>query len=690
MEFIKALTTTDIVAVAAGILLFAVALVFRKNLARQGAVSKDVRRRIAEKRYLNLYRIFTTHPLFSRVFRSYVLRLSKRLSVLSVYTKKEIQVGAAKYAYRLYVGIFACAAVSCLVFRDITSAALCVAFFYIYIQVQIERSVEATTLRVYRELKAAVASIRIEYKKGNKDVLLAIENASYKNRIAPVMERMHSVLTSAVPEEALTEFYELVPFKQVQTLAMICYNIKNNGDSVDKYNNSTFDESMLLMNSDINQKIEQMDYEQMKFGRLENMALLGIVLTVGLRYLMYYIMPAAALVYNSFAGFLIQNGVILASVYYYHTIAHAHLQSIIINDDRLDLVQWLMGKHVIRKIVRAFSPRREKRRLLARRLELCFSKKTVDDFWCEKCLYALVAFLGVAVVVFTSPHIERRFLQNYTRSFDMMADNSAYEDEDGNAAISKDGILEMDNTYMAVRKNGKWGNQEDVDTVMEIQAFIRGYLPDLSTMQMQDMMERLETKYQKLQNVRFRWYLLFVAYLAAGVAFMLPNQVLKKREEVAREDEEEEFLQLQIVTMILASMDLDTMEAVSHLALISDIHKDVLTRCDYGYASNPFAELELAQEKTQSENFKQFLGKMKETVEELSLKEAFADLASDREHICAERNSYIKENIDRRRAKMGLLAMRPMNFAIYGMMVFPLLYTGITGLMSSMNQITGL
>lgn len=653
--------------------------------------TKQIRKlTVTEKRYLNLYKIFTTHPLFSRIFRGYCLRLSKRLSVLSVYTKKEIQVGTARYAYRLFVGVFACAAAACLIFKDITSAVLSVAFFYVYIQTSVERSMEATTLRVYRELKAAVASIRIEYKKGNKDVLLAIENAAYKNRIAPVMERLHTVLTSATPEEALTEFYETVPFKQIQTLAMICYNIKNNGDSVDKYNNSTFDEAMLLMNSDINQKIEQMDYEQLKFKRLENMALIGIVLTVGLRYLMFYIMPATALVYNSFVGFLIQNGIIFLSIYYYYTIAHAHLQSVIVNDDRLDIVQWLMGKRFIKTLVRGFAPRGKKRRILVRRLELCFSQKTVDDFWCEKCLYAFTAFAAVAVIVFTSPHIERQFLLNYTKSFDLMANNSAYEDKDGHEIITKEEILHMDDTYIAVRKMGKWWDREDPDTLTEIQAFIRGYLPDISTLQLQDMITRLETKYERLLNVKFHWYLLLLAYLAAGIAFVFPNKALKKREEIAREDEEEEFLQLQIVTMILASMNLDTMEAVSHLALISDIHKTVLTRCDYGYASNPTEELSLAQEKTQSENFKEFLGKLKETVEELSLKEAFADLANDREHICAERNAYIKENIDRRRAKMGLLALRPMNLAIYGMMVFPLLYTGITGLMAAVNQITKL
>lgn len=681
------LSKTDLLIIGLGFLVLAVFLTIGVIRMKKGTTNKDTKKKLSDKRYLNMYKIFTEHKFFRKFFRNYVLRLTKRLSILSVYTKREIQIGAAKYTFRLFCGTIICTVAACLAFKDIVSVILCAAFFYVYTQTSIERSVEATTLRVYRELKKAIASIRIEYKKGNSDVLLAIENANYGNRIAPIMERLHAVLTSAEPEQALTEFYEMVPFKAVQTLAMICYNIKNSGDSLDKYNNSTFDEAMLVMNSDINQKIEQMNYEKIKFKSLENLALIGIVLTIGLRYLMGYIMPAVALLYNSFVGFLIQNVVIFLSIYYYNTIAHAHLQTILMSDDRLSIVTKLMEKKPVKKFIHTTSPQGQKRRILKKKLDLCFSKKTVDDFWCEKWLYASAAFVAVAILVFSSPLVEKKFLQTYTKSFDMLADNSAFEDKDGNPVLTREEILDMDNHYIAIRKQGRWFNDEDEETKKEKTAFVHQYLPDATTLQMDDQLKRLETKFTKLQNVGFHWYLLLIAYAVAAVAFLMPDRELKKRKEVAREEEEEEFLQLQIVTMILASMDMDAMEAVGHLARIADIHKDLLIRCDYGFASNPIAELEIVQEKTQSENFRLFIGKFKECVEELSLKEAFADLASDREHICSERDSYIKENINRRRAKMGLYSLRPMNLAVYGMMVFPLLYTGLTGLMSSMNQI---
>lgn len=649
------------------------------------------RRLLASLRYRNMYRIFVNHKVIRRLSRRYIIRLTKRLSMLSVYTKGEIQAGAARFTLRLFAMVMGTMAASCLIFDDIVSVLLCTVFAYIYVQTSIERSIEATTLRVYRELKNAVASIRIEYKKGNSDVLVALENAKYGNRIAPIIEDLKSVLTAADPEEALTEYYEKVPFKQVQTLAMICYNIANGGDTLDKYNNSTFDEAMLLMNSDINQKIEQMNYERIKFRRLENLALIGIVASIAFRYGMAYIMPSIEVVYNSMMGFLIQNGVILFSMIRYYGIAHMHLANVLVNDDRLDIVRSLMSKKPVERFIHTISPRGRKRRIIERKLKLCFSKKTIDSYWCEKCLYAAAAFVCVFIVAVTSPVAERKFLYHYTNSFDLMADNSVYEE----AGVSRGLIQEMDIRYMAQRDAGFWSVDEsgmvtDAEELTEVARMVREYIPKISTLQMQDQMKRMATKYDRINGVKFHWYIILLCYAAAFLAFRAPDRMLKTRLSVAKEEEEEEFLQLQIVTMILAAMDLDTLEAIGHLAQIADIHKPALTRCYYGYAANPVDELERMESQTQSENFKQYIFRLKETVEDLSLKEAFADLASDREHICAERNDYIKDNINQRRNKAGLQALQPMNLAIYGMMVFPLVYTGITDLMAAMSQLSAL
>lgn len=251
---------------------------------------------------------------------------------------------------------------------------------------------------------------------------------------------------------------------------------------------------------------------------------------------------------------------------------------------------------------------------------------------------------------------------------------------------------------MALRDQGKWesvgtDNVSDVD-VKEIYAVITEHLNDkrhaLSELELMDQQNRLETKYQQLKKAKYHWYYIFIPIIGAVIGFMIPVKVLKNRTTLAANEEEEEFLQLQIVMMILASMNFDTLETLGHLAQIADIHKEMLLYCYYGYASDPVGELDKMMKITQSENFKYFISKLKTTVEDLSIKEAFEDLQSDREHICNERAVYIKESINRKRASLGQTALRPMQFATFGMLVFPLVYSGLTGLMSAFDKINSI
>ncbi len=299
-------------------------------------------------------------------------------------------------------------------------------------------------------------------------------------------------------------------------------------------------------------------------------------------------------------------------------------------------------------------------------------------------VYAIIVWCVLIIAVITAPFIQKKYLWSYTKSFDITG-SIDYEDEDGNEIISKEDVLRMDKAYYNTRAAGEWEDQSDETVTTEINDFLLSYMPKLTTMELEDQRNRLEAKYQNIRNAGFHWYYILIAYGAAAIAYMVPKRGLKKRIELAKEEEEEEFLQLQVVMMVLASMNFDTRETLGHLVQIADIHKSMLARCYYGYASDPVAELDRVQRHSQSENFKQFIAKLKETVEDLSIQEAFADLEADRSHIMNERSAYIRDSIDRKRAAMGQLALRPMLLAIYGMLVFPLMYTGITQ-MSSMTE----
>ena len=418
---------------------------------------------------------------------------------------------------------------------------------------------------------------------------------------------------------------------------------------------------------------------EMEKRRLRKVALV-------LRYLLSYMMPSVAILYNSIAGVLIQNGVIAYSIYAYWTVAHAHIRAFMDTDDRPDIVKWFMKKSWFLKIAKRTEPTGKKRRLIRADLIKAFSKRTTLDFHAQRLVYAIIVWCILIIAVITAPFIQKKYLWSYTKSFDITG-SIDYEDEDGNEIISKEDVLRMDKAYYNTRAAGEWEDQSDETVTTEINDFLLSYMPKLTTMELEDQRNRLEAKYQNIRNAGFHWYYILIAYGAAAIAYMVPKRGLKKRIELAKEEEEEEFLQLQVVMMVLASMNFDTRETLGHLVQIADIHKSMLARCYYGYASDPVAELDRVQRHSQSENFKQFIAKLKETVEDLSIQEAFADLEADRSHIMNERSAYIRDSIDRKRAAMGQLALRPMLLAIYGMLVFPLMYTGITQMSSTTEKV---
>lgn len=683
--FIAGMDTTDWIIVGTIVLLVVVVIgyfVYSKN-HKVIKADAELQKKRKRKYWNNMYQIM----LNSRIFKGHIEKLTKRLKQMSVYRIEEIRVGAAKFTAKLALYVVIAFVASCFLFDNPISIGLIVAAAYVIYQSQVEKSIQASVLRVYRELKAGIASVRLEYRK-SRDVLVALENATYGNRVAGIFADIKSVVSSTNGQQALENYYEKVPFKEVQTFAMICYNINDTGDEFSG-DTSTFDQALLVMNSDINQKIEQYDYEAMRYGKVEWLSMAGIAMTIILRYLLSYMMPSVAVLYNSIAGALIQNGVIAYSIYAYWTVAHAHIRAFMDTDDRPDIVKWFMKKKWFVNIAKRTEPTGKKRRMTQADLIKAFSKRTTLDFHAQRLVYAMIIWCVITFAVVTAPFIQKNYLWSYTKSFDLVGSIS-YEDDKGNEIISKEDVLRMDKAYYNTRAAGDWEDQSDEEIKTEINNFLLSYMPKLTTMELEDQRNRLEAKYQNIKNANFHWYYILLPYLAAVIAYMMPKRGLKKRIEIAKEEEEEEFLQLQVVMMVLASMNFDTRETLGHLVQIADIHKSTLARCYYGYAANPIEELDRVQRHSQSENFKQFIAKLKETVEDLSIQEAFADLQADRSHIMNERSAYIRDSIDRKRASMGQLALKPMLLAIYGMLVFPLMYTGLTQLNGMTERINEL
>ncbi|WFR59063.1 hypothetical protein QA584_08255 [Anaerocolumna sp. AGMB13025] len=657
------------------------------NLSKQKVNYKKQTKQ--EAFYCCLYEEYKKFP----VLKTYLRVMTKKLSSMSVYSKNEVKSLVSKYLTVTMVGVVITTSVALLIFSDIASVILCAVLSYILFTTMLEKRMERINYIVYTQLKYAMESIRLEYMRCN-DVVEALETAVYGNRIAKIMESIHGVLISTKGELRLKEFFESTPFKPIQTLAYVCYSINNTGDEFDAEGNSTFISTLLIMNKDINQELERQDYQFMKFGKLEYLTLIPIPCIPLIQMFLLKYMPGTSIIIQGMTGYVIRILIIVACIYCYDYISKANSMHVVKEDDRILFIYNLLKYKTLKHFIKNITPKNRKRRLLNQKLLNAFSKKSIEEFYVEKLLYAVAAFTFCMLLFFSATIAGRNYMLHYTGSLSLISDEKDYNDKSGKPMYTQQDILDMDMTYIALRNQGKFdfkhitGNPDDEKE--ELTQLIRGTMPDINDLQVQDQKARLEKKYDWLQKVRFYWYYIDISFVIAVIGFFLPDINIKKRSNFLKEEEEEEFLQLQTIMTILMSMNCDTMEALEHLTQISTMHKDMLTYCYQGYASNPIKELNIMIDKTPIPDFKRFIEKMKMTVDELSLEEAFSDLIQNREHICNTRDEVLKNNIDNRRNKCGQRAKMPFMMTLILLFVFPLMYMGYTEMMSGINDLQGI
>lgn len=633
------------------------------------------KRSVESKNDLFFYKLYFEYKKIP-VAKSYIRKLTRQLQKMSVYTKKEVFTMVSRY-FTLTATIVVCTIVIALfLFEDVVSVGLCSMLAYLLPTVIIEHRISRTNHIVYTQMKYAVESLRLEYLRCN-NVVEALVNVEVGKRLTRIFEEIYGVLVAADGALRLKEFYELTPFRPIQTLAQICYHINNTGDQVDEHGNSAFVDALLVMTSDINQELERLDYQKLKFGKVEYLCLLPIPSIKIIESFLSANMPGTVVIYKGPVGYFLHVVIILTSIMTFSITARINNVSSLKEDDRIPFFKRLLTYPFIYRFLKNVCPKNAKRRKISRRLFHAFSKKTVEEFYIEKLLYAIAAFIIVISTILSGIRLGYDFMIHNTQSLDLLASEKdiRYTEED---------ILNMDYEYISQRDAGVIFNEEDISM------FIKSYMPTLSDIKIQDQKSRLEKKYAFLKQMYFSWFFIPIAFLVAIVAWNIPNKALKSREKTLKGEEEEEFLQIQTLMIILMSMNCDTMEAIEYLSQLTRVHKEMFLCGYHSYASNPVEALLKMEVKTPIPDFKRFINKLKLTVDELSLIDAFSDLKMNREHIARSRDVVLRESIDSKRRYVGGLVKIGVTMTVILLFMFPLLYLGMRDLMGGLNTLQAL
>lgn len=642
------------------VLIITVALFSIKN----GNKSKAEQAKSKSDMYRKVYRFISRNF----ITQGTVMSIYKRLANLSIYRKEELMENTTKY-FMISWGVGGALIIaSFFLFGDTLSILMCIMFALLISKVLVDKQIDKVHMKVVHALSKALGSVRQEYMRLNS-VVEAINEADIDDILKKPFDEIYTILTASDGEFRLQEFYEASPFRTLQTFASISYSINNQGDEKDASGQSNYVQALTLMSSDVNSEIERMVNLKKRFGFIEYLPFIPVFATGFVESYFIGIMPGTAVIYGGPIGYLCRTITMVLSIVAYSVISSINSAVPIKEDDRGSWVLSLLEKPQWKKFISQIEAKNRKAYFLKRKLRDALSKMEIEHFYTKKVVYLLACLLFALVASVSINELGKEFLKTNTQQMSLVASSEM-------DAYSKEQIQTLDNRYI-------YADPEPSEE--ELTQWVKSAMPSLTDLQVIDQVKRIQDKKKNIFNTYYKWWYIWICFAISWVGWFAPNLLLMLRKMLVKTEAEDDFLQLQTLISILMNTNMDTMDTLYQLMQNSRIHKDMLSYCFHSYPSNPELELARLQSKTPLVEFKRFIGKLKLTISDLSLREAFSDLIIEREHMLRMREMSIEATINKKRGLCGPLSLVPMGAMVISELLIPLGYLGI---MEFMNALT--
>lgn len=668
--------------------------------------NKPKKQQEAQKKelYRKLYKILSKNFITSSSIR----KIYGKLSNLCVYKREELYIYSTQY-FLMSWGISAAMIVfGIFMFSDAISILMCVAFALLLNTTLIEKQLDKQYFKVLEAMSKALGAIRQEYMKSNS-VVEAINDAPIDDVLKRPFDEIYSILTSTDAELKLQEFYSSTPFRTLQTLVGICYNINNQGDTRDEKGNSNFVSALTTLSTDVNAEITKITTQKKKFGMIEYLPFIPIFAMGFLESYFTSIMPGTALIYGGPIGYICRTLTILSSIICYSIITRINTVVPVKEDDRVTWAVNALTKTSIKHFIDNLKPKNKKAFQWKQKLKMALSRQSIEEIYVQKVVYSAICFIIAIITCMSVITMGSEYVENSTQQLSLVATDEMEK-------YSKESILTLDRKYISQRLalqpdktlsdeisdvinsikgllglNGKKSYTEKDEKYPDlsedtIKSMVQGYMPGLSELQVIDQVKRLQDKFETLMNTKFHWWLIWVCAFIGFIGWNIPNISVKLRRIMVKTEAEDDFLQLQTLVSIFMTTDMDTLDTLYELSQHSRIHKEMLTYCYHSYPANPELELTRLQSKTPLTEFKRFIGKLKLTISDLSMQEAFSDLIIEREQIMRIREITINATIDKKRGLCGPLSLTPLGFMVVGELLIPLGYLGYREFMNALTM----
>lgn len=588
------------------------------------------------------------------------LRIHEMISRLSVYNFQEIRVYAVKYYQMSTLCLFSVWAVGTYIFRDFVSSLLLLLFAYLMKNKYIDKGVEKAKNQLLLEFSSALSSLREEYTRlGNiPDALAECERG---HLVRAQMDDIYAICTANDGEDLLNEFYSKCQFRQLRTLAAVCYTLNDTGDTYDEHGQSAFRTDVSLIKDEVDLEVRKNKMIHLRFGSLEYLPVVPIFAIRAVESFFIDSIPGTVSIYNGAVGYISKTVICLLALIGFYVICNINSEQYVRTNDRLDIVDKLLkGKRtgrIIRNVMTKDSKRLNK---ISTKIKGCLSSKDVEYIYGEKVLFSVIAFSLALLASVLMISTARSFMYTNVKTLSMTGGFDYSVEE-------YDALFQYDCTIL---------EKDVLPSEDQISKDLMLVLKSASEFQRLEEVSRIRTKYEKYHNTYYRWYYVLVCYLIGVAAWFLPELLLKFRAFMVKTEAEEDILQMQTIIASLMGTTLDTMSVLYWLEKNSTVHQEALLFCYHEYAQDAEMALDRLKQKSTVAEFNHMCDKLISTIHQITIKDAFADLIVERNHVMKLREMVQESTIETKRMVSSPLALAP----IYALaFLYVLLPIGILG-----------
>lgn len=586
------------------------------------------------------------HRLYANNFftRKSYMRIHEMLANLSIYNFQEIRLYAVKYFEMSTLCLVGIWLIGTYIFRDFVSSILILLFAYMMKNRYIDKNVDKARRKMLDEFSMTLSSLREEYTRlGNiSDALAECEKGQL---VQSQMNDIYNICTAVDGEDLLNEFYSKCQFRQLKTLAAVCYILNDTGDTIDEHGNSAFRTDVSLIKDEVDLEVRKNTLIKIKFGSLEYLPVAPIFAIRAVESFFMDSIPGTVAMYNGILGYVSKITICMLSLMGFYIIANINSEQYVRSNDRIEFIDNLLKKHWFDDIVTNVQTKNSKTLAqLNEKLRGCLSSKDIHYLYAEKVVFSSILCAMVLLGSILMVNTARTFMYENVKTMSLTGGFDYTEEEYANMYTYDCKLMEMDSLPTD-------------DTIANDLAPI---LPKASEFQRLEEVERIKTKYNKYHNTYYRWYYVLVCYLIGILGWNLPELLLKFRAFMVKSEAEEDVLQMQTIIASVMGTSLDTFSVLYWMEKNSSVHKEALLYCYHEYAQDAEMALERLKQKSTVAEFNHMCDKLISTIHQITVKDAFADLIVERNHVMKIREMVQESTIDNKRALASPLALSPL------------------------------